>query len=296
MAEPTIVPHDGGEVISDTDRKRVAILADTEQIVITESWYVAGERGPDPHVHHHHVDAFYILEGTIVFGVGPRAVEEVVAAAGTLVLVPPEVVHTFWNPGPDRARYLNYHAPHGGFAEFLRAARDGRRYEWDSADAPADGGLPAEDAVVRGPGEGEVLVLSATSAILKAESADGGGRFSMAETTLAPGYPGPGPHVHESLVDSFYVLEGTLTMRRRRRAPHARGRRLRARPARSRAHVRERERGPGPRAERDGAGRLRAVPEGARRPRRPAGPGRDGRRSPPSTTSAPPSSSLRPAG
>jgi mannose-6-phosphate isomerase-like protein (cupin superfamily) len=213
MAEPAIVPHNGGEVISDHDRKRVEILADTEQIVITESWYVAGERGPDPHVHHHHVDAFYILEGTIVFGVGPRVVEEVAAAAGTLVLVPPDVVHTFWNPGPDRASYLNYHAPNGRFAEFLRAARDGRRYEWDSYDAPADGGLPAEDAVVRGPGEGEVVVLSETSAILKAESADAGGRFSAVETTLAPGYAGPGPHVHESFVDSFYVLEGTMAMR-----------------------------------------------------------------------------------
>ena len=213
MAEPAIVPHNAGEVISDHDRKRVEILADTEQIVITESWYVAGERGPDPHVHHHHVDAFYILEGTIVFGVGPRAAEEVAAAAGTLVLVPPDVVHTFWNPGPDRASYLNYHAPNGGFAEFLRAARDGRRYEWDSFDAPEDGGLPAADAVVRGPGEGEVVVLSETSAILKADSADGGGRFSMVETTLTPGYAGPGPHVHESFVDSFYVLEGTMTMR-----------------------------------------------------------------------------------
>jgi mannose-6-phosphate isomerase-like protein (cupin superfamily) len=213
MAEPAIVPHNAGEVISDHDRKRVEILADTEQIVITESWYLAGERGPDPHVHHHHVDAFYILEGTIVFGVGPRVVEEVVAAAGTLVLVPPDVVHTFWNPGPDRASYLNYHAPNSGFAEFLRAARDGRRYEWDSYDAPGDGGLPAEDAVVRGPGEGEVVVLSETSAILKAESADAGGRFSMVETTLAPGYAGPGPHVHESFVDSFYVLEGAMTMR-----------------------------------------------------------------------------------
>ena len=212
MAEPAIVPHDGGEVISDTDRRRVAILADTEQIVITESWYSAGERGPDPHVHHDHVDAFYVLEGEIVYGVGPRGATEVVAAAGTLALVPPEVVHTFWNAGPADARYLNFHAPHGGFAGFLRAARDGRHYEWDSADAPADGGLPARDAVIRGPGEGELLVLGATSVILKAESADGGGRFSMAETTLAPGYPGPGPHIHESLVDSFYVLEGTLTM------------------------------------------------------------------------------------
>jgi quercetin dioxygenase-like cupin family protein len=213
MAEPAIVPHEGGERISDTDRRRVSILADTEQIVITESWYSVGERGPDPHVHHGHVDAFYVLEGEIVYGVGPRGAQEVVAAAGTLVLVPPEVVHTFWNAGPAEARYLNFHAPHGGFAGFLRAAREGRRYEWDSDDPPADGGLPAGDAVIRGPGEGEAIVLGETSAILKAERSDDGGRFSAVETTLAPGYDGPGPHVHESFVDSFYVLEGALTVR-----------------------------------------------------------------------------------
>jgi quercetin dioxygenase-like cupin family protein len=213
MAEPAIVPHDQGEVISDTDRRRVSILADTEQIVVTESWYSVGERGPGPHVHHHHVDAFYVLAGEIVYGVGPQVATEVVAAAGTLVLVPPEVVHTFWNAGPAEARYLNFHAPNGGFAEFLRAARDGRRYAWDSDDPPADGGLPADDAVIRGPGEGELLVLAETGALLKAERADGGGRFAAVETTLAPGYAGPGPHVHASFVDSFYVLEGEMAVR-----------------------------------------------------------------------------------
>jgi len=215
VVDPVLVPPGAGEQISDNDHRRVSILADSEQIVITESWYTPGERGPGPHVHHHHVDAFYVLEGEIVFGVGPLVAEEVVAAAGTLVLVPPEVVHTFWNAGPAEARYLNFHAPHGGFAEFLRAARDKREHEvsWDSADAPADGGLPADDAVVRGPGEGDVIVLGESSALVKAASSDAGGRFSMLETSLAPSFPGPSLHHHEALVDSFYVLEGTLTVR-----------------------------------------------------------------------------------
>jgi mannose-6-phosphate isomerase-like protein (cupin superfamily) len=30
---------------------------------------------------------------------------------------------------------------------------------------------------------------------------------------VAPGFPGPPPHVHERLHDMLYVLDGTLTMR-----------------------------------------------------------------------------------
>ena len=36
----------------------------------TWSRYDAGERGPDPHVHHEHVDAFYVVEGELEFLVG----------------------------------------------------------------------------------------------------------------------------------------------------------------------------------------------------------------------------------
>ena len=49
--------------------------------------------------------------------------------------------------------------------------------------------------------------------LFKAEDADGDGTFSLTETTLAPGFPGPVPHRHARMVDSFYVLEGTLTVR-----------------------------------------------------------------------------------
>lgn len=215
VAQPVLIEPGGGEAIVDTDTRRVAILGDLEQMVVTESRYGAGEPGPGPHVHHRHVDAFYVLEGSLAFAVGPLAATEVVAGPGTLALVPPEVVHTFWNPGPEDARFLNVHAPGSGFGEHLRAARDDRApaVDFDTDDPPADGGLPASNAVVRGPGEGEPLAIGPSHALFKAQSSDGGGRCSLAETTLPPGFPGPPPHRHERLVDSFYVLEGTLTLR-----------------------------------------------------------------------------------
>ena len=61
------------------------------------------------------------------------------------------------------------------------------------------------------PGEGERHAVGAGSATtIKAPSEATAGRFFVSETELAAGFPGPPPHVHDELVDSFYVLEGTL--------------------------------------------------------------------------------------
>ncbi len=68
-------------------------------------------------------------------------------------------------------------------------------------------------AVLHGPGEGEVLEMGPNGLVIKATSEETGGRFFLSETTVAPGFPGPPPHVHDELVDMFYVLEGTLTLR-----------------------------------------------------------------------------------
>jgi hypothetical protein len=46
------------------------------------------------------------------------------------------------------ARWLTIHAPDGGFAAFMRSVRDGVEVEWDIAPVPADGGLPASEAIV----------------------------------------------------------------------------------------------------------------------------------------------------
>src|SRR5690349_13638721 len=69
-----------------------------------------GREGPSAHVHDDEDDAFYILDGEIVFTV---AGEEVAAPAGTFVLVPPGVLHTFANRTEVPVRILNIHAPAG---------------------------------------------------------------------------------------------------------------------------------------------------------------------------------------
>ena len=62
-------------------------------------------------------------------------------------------------------------------------------------------------------GEGEAIAPGpgATGLIL-AGADDGLGSVAVVEFELAPGNPGPPPHRHERLTDSFYVLEGTLTV------------------------------------------------------------------------------------
>lgn len=200
-----------GETISDRAERNIRILLDHELVDVTWTRYEPGERGPDPHVHERHADAWYVLEGELVFGVGPDGETLRRAPAGTHVLVPAGVIHTFRNDGAQTARFLNIHAPSMGFAESLRASRDGRDFRWDSFDPPEDGGRSTDDVVVRGPGEGETIMGGAVR--FKAQVGDGEGTFSLSEITLPPGYPGPVLHRHEQTLDSFYVLEGTLTIR-----------------------------------------------------------------------------------
>jgi mannose-6-phosphate isomerase-like protein (cupin superfamily) len=68
-------------------------------------------------------------------------------------------------------------------------------------------------ATAHGPGEGEKLVVGGSSVTIKASSDDTAGSFYLGEVVIEPGFPGPPPHVHDTLHDMFYVLEGTLTVR-----------------------------------------------------------------------------------
>src|SRR6266566_69911 len=113
VAHPVVLGPGEGETIADRDERTVRILLAHELLDATWTRYEPGERGPDPHVHHRHVDAFYVLEGELVFGLGPE-LARVQAPAGTFVAVPPDVIHTFGNEGSSRACFLNLHAPSGG--------------------------------------------------------------------------------------------------------------------------------------------------------------------------------------
>ena len=85
---------------------------------MTESVYGPGERGPDLHVHREHADAWLVLEGTLSFELRDRITFE--APAGTLVVVPRNVAHGFWNERDEAARFLNIHAPACGFGDYMR--------------------------------------------------------------------------------------------------------------------------------------------------------------------------------
>ena len=132
------------------------------ELVVTEAVYAPGARGPDPHVHHDHADSFFVLEGQLEWRIGPD-LEPRAGSAGSFVSVPPDVLHTFHNPGPGDTRFLNLHAPGLGFERYLR----GDFPEFDQHYLPEGSGIDATDVVVLGPGEGERLQLGSSTATIK---------------------------------------------------------------------------------------------------------------------------------
>src|ERR1700684_4512699 len=73
--------------------------------LVIEDWTSAGEaREVAPlHVHHADDEAWHVVSGALRFRF---ADEEVVAGAGSTVLVPAGVAHTFGNAGPAPSRYI----------------------------------------------------------------------------------------------------------------------------------------------------------------------------------------------
>jgi quercetin dioxygenase-like cupin family protein len=195
-----LVGVEDGETITALERREVVILVERPDITITWSRYGPGERGPDLHVHRAHTDAFYVLEGELTFAVGPEGIS---VPAGRFVAVPPDVVHTFSNEGSAEARWLNLHAPEKGFAAYLRAARDGTDAVFDSFDPHQDGGRPAAEAIVTGPGEGERVVSGDRVGFLKGVVPE----LCVAEWVVDGPFEAPDPHPS---VDLYFVLEGEL--------------------------------------------------------------------------------------
>jgi mannose-6-phosphate isomerase-like protein (cupin superfamily) len=137
-----LVHLDQGEPITQEEGRELTIVLDEPDLTITWNRHHPGEPGTDLHVHREHVDAFYVLEGELSFDVGPDAARISVGPDG-FVAVPPNVVHLFVNAGSEEARWLNFHAPDSGFAEYLR---DGSGF--DTFAPPDDGGLPLSELVV----------------------------------------------------------------------------------------------------------------------------------------------------
>jgi quercetin dioxygenase-like cupin family protein len=109
-----VVQPGGGEAISGgTSVRRVKV--DLESLHLTEYSVESAPMG-DLHTHERHADAFYVLEGELEVAVSET--ETVLLGAGGFAVAPPGAIHAF--AVPQRARFLNIHAPGMGFAEYLR--------------------------------------------------------------------------------------------------------------------------------------------------------------------------------
>jgi mannose-6-phosphate isomerase-like protein (cupin superfamily) len=84
-------------------------IGSAESSFVVAEWRDAGGTHDSPrliapwHVHHADDEAWYVLEGELRVRVGA---DEVAVKAGGSVFVPRGTPHTYWNPGPEPARYL----------------------------------------------------------------------------------------------------------------------------------------------------------------------------------------------
>jgi len=69
-----------------------------------------------PHLHETEDEFSYVIEGRIGILIGD---EEHIAEAGSWVVKPRGIAHTYWNPGPGSARLIEIIAP-SGFEGFFR--------------------------------------------------------------------------------------------------------------------------------------------------------------------------------
>jgi len=112
MTEAVIVPPDGGEQLTVRGGSILlfkAVAATTGgAFSLHERRVPAGGRRPPAHVHPDRVEAFWVLDGTAEFELDGV---ETSVAAGSFVLVPGGVVHTFGASSTSDAHVLVLHAP-----------------------------------------------------------------------------------------------------------------------------------------------------------------------------------------
>lgn len=196
-------------VVTDTPSRTVTIRLASDDLVVTETLYVAGERGPDLHVHHLHADCFYILKGTITLSLADG---DHTLGAGSFVLVPPDVVHTFRNDGPGELRFYNLHAPGVGFDRYLQGLYDPDEAVRKKLGAtfdqhpPPEGGGRDPSLVIKGAGD-FVAERPSLEITLLADAKE----LGISSSRGAAGGPSPPPHLHPRHAESFCVLEGKMS-------------------------------------------------------------------------------------
>ncbi|HZE29464.1 MAG TPA: cupin domain-containing protein [Gaiellaceae bacterium] len=201
---PLLTPPGEGEIITERAERTIRILGELDDLIMSWFRYEPGEHGPDPHIHEHHTDAFFVLEGELELSLGPE-LTTFQARPGTLAAAPPRVVHTFGNASDATVVLLNLHVPSSGFGDHMR----GRNPSFDQHDPPPDGGRPLDDAVFTRPDEAETVRHEASFHRILCDLP----QLTAIDMTFQPEFEGVDPHAHADHTDAFYVLEGAVEFR-----------------------------------------------------------------------------------
>ncbi|HEX5782846.1 MAG TPA: cupin domain-containing protein [Solirubrobacteraceae bacterium] len=184
-----LIPPREGEVIGDSPDRRVEMLSDVDSLHATWSRFGPRRRGANLHIHYLHSDLFYVLAGELTVMLGPDG-DETVAPVGTLVHIPRLVVHGFRNGGDAEVRYLNFHAPGEGFADYMRGLSD-----FDQDEPPDDGGGPVSEVTI-----GDGIDTEEIAVALREGSSEAGADTQVVSLYILEG---------ELVVDDVRAVEGT---------------------------------------------------------------------------------------
>jgi len=132
-------PGEGRDIsLSQHRQRRILVKADERGTAgayrLMESTVPAGGSGAPPHYHGRAEEGFYVLDGALRMRLGER---DLTAPAGSFVLVPRGVLHSFDNQGAVPARYLVIWSP----------AEAGRYFEELSELERSAGGEPSQEAI-----------------------------------------------------------------------------------------------------------------------------------------------------
>jgi quercetin dioxygenase-like cupin family protein len=121
--EPRVVMSSDGETVTLPGGERIRYLEARAgaAFALLEWRSPAGALGPPLHVHRETDEGFYVFEGTFGFQAGGTSIE---GSAGSFVLVPRGLEHTFWNAGQGPAAMLVTISP-PGFEAYFRELAEG---------------------------------------------------------------------------------------------------------------------------------------------------------------------------